>query len=322
MRNAHYVAGLSLLMAAAAVVCSAQVMPPSDSSGYSAKVIELTGRVSVLRDATPWALNVGDLVQVQELILTGPDGQAKFEVSDGSTFEVYPNSRVVFRKNPPNWRDLLDVLVGRVKVHIEHLYGPNPNRIQTPTAVISVRGTIFDVSVADDSEATEVDVEEGVVDVRHAMLPGRTKTLTAGESYIVYRNVPIAASRFDKGDLARRSIRMVVDAISTWESRLPRAGTIGVSTASPTGTASSKPGAGTTSTPSPAPPPPVAPPPPAPAAPTAPGFIDTPDGPAVTVLVVRKPETRWHKFAHAVWNRMVRFALGPEPGIDVLQVIQ
>src|SRR5579862_717137 len=142
---------LSLLLAAAAGVCLAQIRPV-DSGEYAAKVIELTGQVSVLKDTTPWALQVGDQIQVKELIITGSDGQARFQVFDGSTFDVYPNSRVVFRKNAPNWRDLLDVLVGRVKVHIEHLYGPNPNRVQTPTAVISVRGTTFDVSVDDDDE--------------------------------------------------------------------------------------------------------------------------------------------------------------------------
>lgn len=321
MRNgrsaAHYVAGLSLLILATVSVCSAQ-MPPIDSSSYSAKVMELSGRVSVLRDATPWALNVGDSVQVQELIITGPDGQAKFEVSDGSTFEVYPNSRVVFRKNPPNWRDLLDVLVGRVKVHIEHLYGPNPNRVQTPTAVISVRGTTFDVSVDGDNESTEVAVEEGVVDVRHAMLPGTTKTLTAGESYIVYRDVPIASGRIDKGEFAKRAIRAAMDAISTWESRMPRAGTLGTGI-NPTPSSTKSPTS--TSTPTPAPPPPVAPPPAAPTAPSAPGFIDSSNGPAVSVLVVRRPESRWHSFTHVVWNAMLRFALGPQPGIDVMQAI-
>ena len=57
---------------------------------------------------------------------------------------------------------------GRVKVHIQKLGGqPNNNRVTTPTAVISVRGTIFDVSV-EDGESTLVAVEEGLVEVRHA----------------------------------------------------------------------------------------------------------------------------------------------------------
>src|ERR1700743_3383774 len=95
-------AKLSLLFAATTVVCLAQ-MPPIDSTAYAAKVITLTGQVSVLKDSEPWALMVGDTIQVKQLIMTGPDGQATFQVSDGSTFDVYPNSRVVFRKNAPNW---------------------------------------------------------------------------------------------------------------------------------------------------------------------------------------------------------------------------
>ena len=59
-------------------------------------------------------------------------------------FEVYPNSNVTFRNNPGNWRDLLDVWVGKIKVHIQKLGGqPNPNTVHTPSAIISVRGTDF-----------------------------------------------------------------------------------------------------------------------------------------------------------------------------------
>src|ERR1700676_33872 len=121
----------------------------------------LTGRVSVLRDSQELALDVGDSVHVGQLIMTGPDGHALFQVSDGSTFEVFPNSQVQFRKNAPNWLDLIDIVLGRVRVHIEHWGGqPNPNRIITPTAVISVRGTTFDVVVDDDDGATIIEVED------------------------------------------------------------------------------------------------------------------------------------------------------------------
>src|ERR1700735_659913 len=170
-----------LLVTAAVQVCSAQLFPVS--SDAPAKVCARTGQVSVLRDSEPWALNVGDLVQSQQVILTGPDGYAKFETSDGSTFEVYPSSNVIFRKNPGNLHDLLDLFVGRVKVHIQRWGGqPNPNRVMTPTAVISVRGTIFDVSINDDDSTTIVSVEEGSVEVRHALKPGAPKIVHAGES--------------------------------------------------------------------------------------------------------------------------------------------
>jgi hypothetical protein len=201
----------ALLVTAAAQICSAQLFPVS--SDAAAKVVSLTGQVSALRDSQPWALNVGDSVQAQQVILTGPDGYAKFETSDGSTFEVYPSSNVIFRKNPGSLRDLLDLFVGRVKIHIQRWGGqPNPNRVMTPTAVISVRGTIFDVSINDDDETTIVSVEEGSVEVRHALKPGAPKIVNAGESLHVYRDQPLAQSVIDKNELFRRIVRGLEDA--------------------------------------------------------------------------------------------------------------
>ncbi len=200
-----------LLVIAAAQICSAQLFPVSPAA--AAKVVSMTGQVSVLRDSEPWALNVGDLVQAQQVILTGPDGYAKLETSDGSTFEVYPSSNVIFRKNPGNLHDLLDLFVGRVKIHIQRWGGqPNPNRVMTPTAVISVRGTIFDVSINDDDETTIVSVEEGSVEVRHALKPGAPKIVNAGESLHVYKDEPLAKSGVDKNELAHRIVRALGDA--------------------------------------------------------------------------------------------------------------
>lgn len=252
---------VSLLAAAAAVVCSAVCSAqalPSDAGNYAAKVITQSGQVSVMKDSQPWALSVGDSVQSKDLIITGPDGHAILQVSDGSTFEVYPNARVVFRKNPPNWRDFVDVLVGRIRVHIEHIGNvPNPNRVLTPTAVISVRGTTFDVSVNDDDETTLVEVEEGTVEVQHALLPrGDPKVLMTGDTLKVYRNEPLEAHVLDKGTVARQIVRSMVDAVTTIVTRMPRGlgssgGVLG------TGGAVGD----TQKVPPPPPPPPAAPPP-------------------------------------------------------------
>jgi FecR protein len=253
-------AKLSLLLAATAVVCLAQ-LPPSDSSIYAAKVVTQSGQVSILKDSQPWALSVGEAVHVKDLIMTGVDGHAILQVSDGSTFEVFPNSRVLFRRNPPNWKDFLDVLVGRVRIHIEHFGNmPNPNRVLTPTAVISVRGTTFDVSVDDDDETTLVEVEDGQVEVQHALLPrGNPKVLSPGETLRVYRNEPLEAGIIDKGTLARRVLRSMVDAVTTIATRVPNSGTSGV------GGIGSGPSVGdTTKVPPPPPPPPPPSPPPLP----------------------------------------------------------
>ena len=191
-----------------------------------ARVVSMAGQVSVLKDGQPWALNVGSTVQVKQTIVSGANGYAVLQVSDGSTFEVYPNSRVTFRNNPANLRDLLDVWLGRVKVHIQKFGGrPNHNRITSPTAVISVRGTVFDVAVEEDGDATLVAVEEGEVAVQHAILPiGEPKILKGGEYIRVYRNQPLAQKSLDKGGLMRQVLRAASDALIEVVSRAPRGG--------------------------------------------------------------------------------------------------
>src|SRR5580698_3902809 len=188
---------------------------PIHAEDGAAKVITLNGQVSVLRDDSPWVLNVGDAVQPRQIIITGPDGFAVLQVSDGSTFEVFPNARVVFRENAGSWRDLLDVLLGRVKVHIQKLGGgqPNYNRVRTPTAVISVRGTVFDVAIEDDDDTTLVSVEEGQVGVQHLLKPGPERILNPGESIRVYRNQPLAQAVVDKNSVIREVLRKAEQAM-------------------------------------------------------------------------------------------------------------
>jgi len=249
---------LSLLLAAMGAVCLGQFPPPSDSGQYAAKVLTMTGQVSVLRDTILYGLTDGGTVKVQEMIVTGPDGHATFQVSDGSTFEVFPNSHLVFRKNAWNVKDLIDLLVGRIRVHIEHFGNvPNPNRILTPTAVISVRGTTFDVTVDDNDEATTIEVEDGLVEVRHALLPSENmKRLGPGESLKVSRSVPIAQNGWDKSQFWQYFMRAVQDAENVASIRLSR-GVLGTAGGSSSSGAGSGPGdAGKAPPPAPPAPPP------------------------------------------------------------------
>ncbi len=220
MRTTNLIVGL--LAGLFAVVCLAQ-MPAMPVGGDGARVVSLSGQVSVLRDTQPWALAAGDQVRLGQVVTSGPDGYAVFEVSDGSTFEVYPNSHVVFRKTPGNLKDLLDVLIGRVKVHIQKWGGqPNFNRVFTPSAVISVRGTTFFVEVDEADEATLVLVDEGLVEVQHARHPGTPKLLGAGEWLRVYRNIPLASARVERSAALRSAFRALAEAMHTAVSRGPR----------------------------------------------------------------------------------------------------
>ncbi len=200
---------------ATAIVLGACATTAYAQEGAAATVVTLTGQVSVLRDNSPWALNLGDSVQPRQIIVTGADGYALLRVSDGSTFEVFQNSRVVFRDNPGNWKDLLEVFLGRVKIQIEKVGGqPNYNKVRTPTAVISVRGTIFDVTVEDEDATTVVTVDEGQVAVQHALLPrGDPKILNPGEWIRVYKNQPLSAKAVDRGGVLRGAMRAAADAV-------------------------------------------------------------------------------------------------------------
>lgn len=253
-----------LLVITASAPLFAQPAPPPQpfpELGGAAKLITFTGQVSVVRDTSLWALRVGDLIQPQQVVRTGADGYAVFQVSDGSKFEVFPNSKVVFRANRGDWKDLLEVFLGKVRVQIEHFGGlPNHNKVRTPSAVISVRGTVFDVEVEDEeTAATLVLVEEGRVEVARALRLNETKILNAGEYMRVFRNAPIAQQLFDKGEAQRKIWQGIRDAMVQVAQ-----GSRGGSTPSATGTATASPGDKNSGPPAPTAPPPPPPAPPKP----------------------------------------------------------
>lgn len=202
---------LGLSAALFALISSAQTVP---QIGGAAQLISMSGQVSVLRGSATWALNTGDLIQPQQTVITGPDGLAKFKVADGSTFDVFPSSQVVFRNNPGNLQDLVDVFLGKIKVKIEHFGNvPNHNTVHTPTAVIAVRGTIFDVDVSGTDETTQVLCEEGRVEVFHLNSPGsQSRVLNPGESVTVFKNQPIAKNSVDRGAIMQKVFRAMSDA--------------------------------------------------------------------------------------------------------------
>jgi hypothetical protein len=179
LRRLNHVRCWSTLLLAATVAVSAVSLHAQDEG--VATVLSQVNQVSVLDNAGyVKPLSVGDRLRQHETVITGPDGYARFQLSDGSIFEVYSNSKVVFRETP-GITDLLDLFIGRVKVFIEHSKGPNPKDVKTPTAVISVRGTVFDVAVQDADGTTFVTLDDGIVDVRNLTAPGPSVLLRPGE---------------------------------------------------------------------------------------------------------------------------------------------
>lgn len=244
------------ILAVLFVLCLSTPLPAQIPAADAATVLTAVGQVSIIRDETPWVVFPGQAARVGETIVTGEDGFAELELSDGSRFQIFPNSQVVFRKNPGSLRDLVDVFLGRVKFHIQKITGGSPRyRIFTPTAVISVRGTTFDVNV-DPDETTFVAVEEGAVGVTHRLLPSANEvTVAAGESIIVYANAPLAKA-VDKAKAVRLASDLARTAASIWN-RLGRSGSGSGGAPVPGGGGGGGPLPGDEPAPEPPPPPPA-----------------------------------------------------------------
>ena len=165
---------------------SAQPLSPDQG-----RVVNVSGTLSVKRAGLPTrSLAQNEIVEIGDELVTDAKSEATIQTSDGSTVHVYPDSRVVFNQQRPGFADFLHLVFGSIKVHIEKLGGrPNPHSMTTPTAVIAVRGTTFSAFV-DDTDATLVAVDEGLVAVANRNNPSNELLLRPGQRTWVRGNQP------------------------------------------------------------------------------------------------------------------------------------
>ena len=204
----------------------------------SAQVIKMAGRVSIERGGELWAVSNGQAVEAGQIIVTGVDGAAQLGLPDGSQVEIFPNSRVIYRANHFNLRDFLDLYLGKIRLQIQHILpGETPLRVTSPTAVISVRGTVFEVEV-DAAQDTTVSVDSGAVSVRHRLMPGQEVMVERGQSLRVVANLPLTASV--KSPVPLRTVGRIIRAVTDTLAQVNSArGSSGGSAGSGGGTASS-----------------------------------------------------------------------------------
>lgn len=192
--------------------CSQQ--SPLDESAlqpYAAHAISVTGSVSRVRDQQPWALSTGERVPVHQIISTGSDGSAHFTVAGGSSFDIFGNSRLLFRQNTARAGDLLDVLAGRVRVHLEPSITQRQQRIFTPVAIITaVRPTTVALAL-DQDDTLRIDVLEGEVRVQHVKLPKTDPTVVRALDAILVRPDEPISRRVDRGSLYRYTVKPFKD---------------------------------------------------------------------------------------------------------------
>ena len=125
-------------------------------------------------------------VQTGDELRTGPGGGVILTVPDGSYMVVSENSRVVVEDFwSGNFKSIMNLMLGQVRFYIQRLGGrPNPYAVRTPTALIAVRGTTFDVFV-DDAQLAEVRCLDGRVTVESLGVSDREVILEAGYKTLV-----------------------------------------------------------------------------------------------------------------------------------------
>jgi len=130
-------------------------------------------------------------VSIGDQIRTGPNSGMVLILPDGSYMTVAENSTLTIQEFwAPSIHNLVNLMVGKVRFFIQRLGGqPNPYRVQTPTALIAVRGTTFEVTVLD-GNATVVECLEGRVAVETVGLQDREVILEEGRHTLVRAGVP------------------------------------------------------------------------------------------------------------------------------------
>ncbi len=198
-------------MAGGAFGGQTRAIDPSVMQPYEAHATAVTGKVSRTRDQQPWAVSSGERVPVSQVISTGNDGYAHFTVAGGANFDMFSNSRVVFRQNTASAGDLLDVLAGRVRVHLQPLMGQPQQRIFTPAAIITANRPATVALALDQDDTLRIDVLEGEIRVQHTKLPNSEPTLVRALDAILVRPDEPISRRVDRGSLYRYTIKPFKD---------------------------------------------------------------------------------------------------------------
>ena len=182
-----WLALLALLLWGTVSLCAAQTqgpgagLPPAPFAG--AIISEWKGEVHVQLPATNFAApKRGQVLPAGTVLETGNGRLVLVLRADESEILVQPHTRLVVSEPAPgNW-NAVQVLLGRIHAYIrKRTGGAPPFQMGTPSAVIAVRGTRFDVEV-NEHGVSEVDVFDGLVEVASATVPGASVLVSPGFS--------------------------------------------------------------------------------------------------------------------------------------------
>ena len=138
---------------------------PVNAPFAGATISDWKGKVHVsLPGQSPSIPTIGETLPPGTVLETG-GGRLLLQLADGSQVLIRAHARLTVEQPVPSERGYFQLLLGRIRATInKRTGGAPPFELGTPSAVIAVRGTQFEVAVNQRQE-TEVDVFEGVVEV-------------------------------------------------------------------------------------------------------------------------------------------------------------
>ena len=156
MKNSHFFVALAISAMTAALSPSFAVSQEMDPS--TATVLDIKGTASFMKaGGADWMpLEKGMVLSEGDRLKTGPGSEATVQtlgnaktalltVRKGTEFTFK-----TFRHDPSAQMDstLLDLEIGSVLVKAEKLVGGSKFEVKTPTSIVGIRGTTFEVNVA------------------------------------------------------------------------------------------------------------------------------------------------------------------------------
>jgi hypothetical protein len=143
---------------------------PTSAPFAGAKISQWKGNIHLNLPGEPSSTpTVGETLPPGTVLETG-GGRLLLQLADGSQVLIRAHTRLMMQQPTFTDRGYFQLLLGRIRAAIsKRTGGAPPFELGTPSAVIAVRGTQFEVEVNLRQE-TEVDVFEGLVEVtgRHS----------------------------------------------------------------------------------------------------------------------------------------------------------
>src|SRR5438309_1428349 len=174
---------LTIIGLALCCACAAAQETTAVSVPYAgATISDFKGKVSIQLPSQAFSAPVRGESLPPDTTVSTDDGRLLLKLSDGSDVLVRAHTKLLLKQPETSGWKYFQLLIGRVRTQIQKRMGGSPAfQIGTPSAVISVRGTKFDIEV-DRRGFTEVDVDEGVVELEAVTGRGQSVMITAGFS--------------------------------------------------------------------------------------------------------------------------------------------